>query len=364
MNNDKVKEGLFNNSDLKSIVKESIREAFYTPTTNEIPDFNNISFKLKFGNVILPALISRNTESTKSSSSTNKKYIFTLFKTNMDPMGKIFIGPFSVDYILRKKSLPLHLEKSFEDLGFGVPHIILESSKLYGKRLMVDYYGEVLPSLLSRNPQSNSLPYRISCFSKENQITAKGHFDLTEEEAEQILKTGQLPARLYKIHGDKIKNIKSDEWPSDYFDLRQLPNKKINELEILNEALFGQKLYVIITTTKYGDIIFKGIISKNTIYYQPEYRLTLFKNKNGKEIIDYHYAFDKNDLDYILKTKDLTGKLKKQLSNRFFCHPSQVKVEFVDKFDDKKQLSNEELFLMEESVRELDLWLENKQSIF
>jgi hypothetical protein len=133
----------------------------------------------------------------------------------------------------------------------------------------------------------------------------------------------------------------------------------------LNEALVGYKLYVT-TPATFGVQTLKGIITKNTILYEHEYRLTLFKEVNGEEIAQNHYQLSKKDLDNVLQTKDLTPKIKRQLSNRYFCPVSSIKMRFVDEFDEfdevKKSLSiNEKLFLMEESVRELELFIDNKQ---
>jgi len=106
----------------------------------------------------------------------------------------------------------------------------------------------------------------------------------------------------------------------------------------LNEALFGHKLYVSVPAAVGGTTLkLKGVLTKNTKPYELEYRLTLFQNRHGEESPMIHYDMSEEDVKFILEKKELTHKIKRQISNRFFCQPSQIAIEFVDRFDEAKK---------------------------
>lgn len=114
----------------------------------------------------------------------------------------------------------------------------------------------------------------------------------------------------------------------------------------LTEALFGQTVYITIKNRFSNEIKMKALISKNTKHDrksldgEEEYRITWFTRDLSEPI--GHVDFPKRTLDYILKTKTLTPKLKKLFSNRFFCKLSDVGLSFVDRFDEG--LLNETLY--------------------
>jgi len=201
-------------------------------------------------------------------------------------------------------------------------------------KITVMYYDQLLPAIISKNTIPGEKPYRVSIFKKiAGEMRAEGHFDLTQQEAQEILDNGKLPDDLYRTY-QKIGIVSTDGWFEKKGD-HLVPIKE----GVLNEGLFGQKLYLLVPGLK-----IQAIITKNTKPNESEYRLTWFGGDDSS-ITKGHAHFDKNTLDAILKRKQLTPRLREFVSSILHCNPSQLKAEFVDKFDGTLQETlNEELY--------------------
>ena len=108
----------------------------------------------------------------------------------------------------------------------------------------------------------------------------------------------------------------------------------------ITEQLFGKKIRIEINGQTY-----ESLLSKNVKPGEKEYRLSFFQPTDMKPV--NHWDISKDELEYILKNKKLPDRFTRSYQNPKFAHLAP-------------KLTFEELFLLEESAREVDLWMENK----
>ncbi len=82
-----------------------------------------------------------------------------------------------------------------------------------GHKITVNYYGKQMPAILSKNTIPGEKPYRVSFFDiLKGHVEARGHFDLTKQEAEEVLQNRKFPDEVIVIYkGISVRNI--DGWP-------------------------------------------------------------------------------------------------------------------------------------------------------
>ena len=152
--------------------------------------------------------------------------------------------------------------------------------------------------------------------------------------------------RLYDICIETNKSLVFDDGRNE-----KIIYKRKDEL---NEELFGIKLKMEIDGKLYP-----ALISKNTRENEAEYKLTWF-HPIGMIPAD-HLSFGELSLEYILQNKKLpvsvAGTSYREKTGEYI-DDSILHAKLI--FDTKDEL-NEELFLLEEGGREIDLWLENKR---
>ncbi len=344
-------------SDFKHIVKESLREAFYTKKVI-LEGINGHKMTVNYYGETLPAVLSKNTKPTE------KPYRISVF-SDTQPRGHIELTQQEAEEILQNHKLPddviriyginLRLVKIDEDT-------IQEplNEELYGKRMKMTYCGGDVDGVLSKNTKPDERPYRITWFedaSDVEEMEPQGHVDLTYDEVQFVLTNKTFPPEVYERLRINQKNI-----TINYI------NENLLLLEdVLNESLTGQRLYIIVNMKRVP-----ALISKNTLFdtnrfphlgpieKEKEYRITWFDNIHNL-IPRGHHSFDKNAYDYIINNEDFPMEIKKYFSNKYLMPAGEICCKFVDKFD-SSQL-HESLLLLEESSREIDLWLENKNVI-
>lgn len=263
-----------------------------------------------------------------------------------------FNPPISPKQLKRLKDICIEIDKNLvfddgrnEKLIYQskrfVQEIITES--INGQKITVNYYGKPMAAIMSKNTVPGEKEYRISFFDiYGTDIQPRGHFDLSKQEAEEVLQNRKLPDEVIKMYkGISVRNI--DGWPEQI--------KEGTLIEPLDESLVGKKLFIMVGMSQK----IPALISKNVSSDEGEYRISWFNN--SKELDPRgHKSFDKATFDFIVSNEDLTDKLKRYFSNIFFYPAGEITIKFTDSI-------NENLLLLEESSREIDLWLENKITI-
>lgn len=142
--------------------------------------------------------------------------------------------------------------------------------------------------------------------------------------------------------------------------IRDIVKESIREVfytkPILNEAIFGLNLYVMIDTYNKNDFEIYSMITKSTKLFEQEYRLTWFNRDMSQP--RGHVDFDKKDLDYMIETNLPSERVEKCFRNALSLPiESKITLKFADKFDENIQ---ENLLILEEFDRELDVWISGK----
>ncbi len=314
---------------------------------------DNDDYRRTGGPLKVAAVMSRNTKRYES------PYRISWFnRTRTEAKGHITFDKEDFDYILETKKLPVvsaaQLSEVFdcrpEDISLEFVDTFNESTELmteelFGKKVEIKYEDEYYNGVVSKNTKPGELPYRITWFRHIGTpvLNAEGHVDITEDEAKYIIKNRVIPDSFYE---------RNPYFDLENFSIAQVYENLLPEKEILlNEELFGQRLYIHVGMSKYP-----ALISKNTKPNEEEYRISFFSPKTLRPM--GHRSFTKKDFDEIMKTKDLTPELRNFFS-RSLCWPKDdTFIEFVDKFTES--VSNQDLLLLEESVREIESWLDNK----
>ena len=304
----------------------------------------------------LPAILSKNSKPGE------KPYRISVF-SGTDAKGHVELTQQEAEEILQNHKLPDDVIRKY-----GVDLTILTidegtlqeplKEELYGKKLKINYFGKEVNGVLSKNMRPDDtypisqFPYRISWFDNSNPADPepKGHIELTQEEVDYILENQQFPFSVY----DRIK-LSTNSF--------MMVNPSIHESKIqLNEELTGQRVYIVvdnqINKQLGGPLKVQSVISKNTKEKDWPYRITWFNR--DRTVARGHVSLKEDGYQYILKNKDLTIEAKVSLSEPFDCEPEDISLEFVDKFDESL---DETLLLLENTAREIDLWLENKSVI-
>ena len=130
--------------------------------------------------------------------------------------------------------------------------------------------------------------------------------------------------------------------------------------EQLNESLECQRVYIVVDNQTNrqlgGPLKVQAVIGKNTKERDWPYRITWFNR--DRTIARGHVSLKEDGYQYILKNKDLTIETKVALSEPFHCEPEDISLEFVNSFNESV---NTILLLLEESSREIDLWIDNRR---
>jgi hypothetical protein len=196
-------------SDFKHVVKESLREAFYTP--KKLP-----TFKIVILGELYYVVISHNNNPKE------KPYKMTLFKKDREtqklipvPKGTDYwkvdwdIDWEEMEYMLKNKKLPDRFIQGYLNPRYknklSQPKIIFEEmlkEALFGIIMKVKYIGCLYDALLCRNTHPNELPYRFLWFDSEgNDVTPLEHHDLDEQDIEFILHYKRFPSNVLKKFG-------------------------------------------------------------------------------------------------------------------------------------------------------------------
>lgn len=124
----------------------------------------------------------------------------------------------------------------------------------------------------------------------------------------------------------------------------------------INEALVGKKLFLVLSRKGYYNIKWPALLSKNTIPKENPYRISWFEPKTNEPA--GHIDLTKIQFDQLINgvhNKSLEKAIADIISSDKRIH---IQVEFLFL---KEVISNETLFLMEESARELELFIDNKR---
>ena len=147
----------------------------------------------------------------------------------------------------------------------------------------------------------------------------------------------------------------------DKFD-EHLLNEEVFH-ENLNEEFSGQRMYIIVDSMFHrqlgSPLKVQSVVSKNTKYFEDSWRISWF-NRDRTEAKG-HLDFNEEDYNYIMKNKEFPLEIKERLARIFDCKPQDIKLKFVNKFVENKQSLNETLFFLENSARELELFIDNKR---
>ena len=215
-------------SDFKQIVKDSIREAFYTPErcldsplkNADVPENGcwwmrpNLTFftALRDGMTDheMAALIElgRPHPSYPYRELIKKGYVRIVVKN--DEKILFFNPPITRPQLQRLMDISIEQNKTliYDD---GRNEKILRArelrvdeslllEELFGKKMEISYLGNYYQAVLSKNTKPGELPYRISWFGSvgNEQLHAKGHIHITEKEALYIQKYEKLPPKFYE----------------------------------------------------------------------------------------------------------------------------------------------------------------------
>ena len=211
--------------DFKHIVKESLREAFYTKNYFVIGVTDNDGENTRA--IILPERkpdgddysgdeLEHNTADLHFTSH-DARWKFSNFNSGSENFKNKVIwtsyngdGPteeqkYSVESYLQKNGFTV---KGHTDWGEDILN-----EGINGHKITVNYYGKQMPAILSKNTIPGEKPYRVSFFDiLKGHVEARGHFDLTKQEAEEVLQNRKFPDEVIVIYkGISVRNI--DGWP-------------------------------------------------------------------------------------------------------------------------------------------------------
>ena len=195
-------------TDFKNIVKESLREAFYTKRilVNESTDYMWIGVVDSYGaiharqlsfedwshhNVIFPGI-------------RGDRWRFDcgddeIIWTNEPSKDSIITVE---DFLIKKGEHPKIKSELTESL-------------FKPKKLTVKKDGEIKLGILSKNTIPNEKEYRVSCFVKgiDDNLEARGHIELTEQEVEELFQNNKFPDDVIRQYNGQISLINLHGWP-------------------------------------------------------------------------------------------------------------------------------------------------------
>ena len=215
------------------------------------------------------------------------------------------------------------------------------NESLMGHQFNVEVNGEMFVGLISKNNNPKEKKYKITFFKKDDRAgpsSASVYWDLDEDDIEFIAKNRQLPDRFTQPY-------------------RKAAGASLVFERMLNEELFGIKMKVVYMGCEYD-----ALISRNTIPGELPFRFTWFDSKGNDVTPLEHHDITEKDIGFILKYKRFPYKVIRKFGQ--WGAPEIVSIS--DKVTPSgRQLAtaenlNEELFFLENSARELDLFIENK----
>ncbi len=199
-------------SDFKQIVKESLKEAFYTP-------------KEKLSNEYIIGIVDYTgaVHTQKVDFFSGKDYHHLVFphirgdRFRIDGGEVIWTTPpsedsiISIENFLSKKGMGSHIHRhAVNGLIFkSIDENRLLTEELFGKKMKIMFFGSETYAVLSKNTKSGERPYRISFFGGVNSpdLMAEGHIDITYEEALEILESKELTDTVYERLRIKPENL-------------------------------------------------------------------------------------------------------------------------------------------------------------
>ena len=322
-------------SDFKHIVKESLREAFYTPkkdkdilTESLFGQKLYIIIKDQFGLPLkIHALISKNTSHYHiySTGYREEEYRLTWFNRDItEAKGHIDFPKKTLDYILRTKQLTPKSKQIFSNMYFCKPsEVKLEfvdtfnkpkepiNEALFGIRLKMKFPGSgiypdrILKALISKNVKPKEKEYRLTWFN-EDDGQPENHIDFDKQELEYILLNKKLsknigPSYIAK-HSTEIDGYDEKDSSELIFEAFYTPKK------VINESLYGKRIQLSWSGEKYD-----GLISKNTIPGELPFRFTWFHiDKSGNVLPDTHHDLTGKEVEFILKHNRFPYRIKRR----------------------------------------------------
>lgn len=220
-------------SDLKSVVKASLREAFYTKRGVH-ESLMGHQFNVEVNGEMFVGLISKNNNPKE------KKYKITFFKKD-DPLGPSSGSVYwdldddDIKFIAKNRQLPDRFTQPYHKAaGASLVFEKMLNEELFGIKLKVMYMGCEYDALISRNTIPGEMPFRFTWFDSEgNDVTPLEHHDLTEQDIEFVLQYKKFPTRVLRKFGQwgapEIISISDRMTPSGY---------QLTTAENLNEVLF------------------------------------------------------------------------------------------------------------------------------
>lgn len=246
--------------------------------------------------------------------------------------------------ILKTKRLPDRFSQSYK--GTPPPTIIpeqLNEARFSSIQLAVEYYGQIFPAVMLKNkrPRKKKL-YRLTFFTQgRNRLVRMGYFDLTEKEANDVLANEKLPDAIEAEHSGNIKVITLGP---DVGKMRE---------NLLVEGLFGIRMKV-----RYAGREYDALISKNTTPHRRRpFVFTSFYRKENEVVPFEQKSLSTEDIQFMLKNYKFSYNATKRF--REWGAPEIVSINGKD-VSNFGFTFNEELLFLENSVRELELYLENK----
>lgn len=343
-------------SDFKHIVKESLREAFYTPKKVIFESINAHKITLKIDGNIFHGIISKNTTPNE------KPYRVSLFQKGtegVDAKGHFELTEKEANQILTNNKLPDDVYRTYKRIALvttnGWLDVDLQQEQILneaveGKRLYIVVNMKKIPALLSKNtlfgmkqytplgPIEKEMEYRLTWFDSIHNMIPRGHHSFDKRAYEFIIQHQDFPVAIKKFFGNKYFVSEKDIFCQfvDKFDASQLHE------EIISEELYGKRMKIMY----FGNQV-DGVLSKNTKTDEHPYRISWFRDVGTNDMeAEGHIDLTEEEVKYILHHK----QFPRTIYSRIFVKPHNFIINQID----------ENLLLLEESAREVELWMENK----
>lgn len=234
------------------------------------------------------------------------------------------------------------VKESLREAFYTKKEVLSES--LNGKKMSIEVYNKwpslgipfveyvKYPAFLGKNVIPNEKPYRLTWFSADK-TTVEGHIDMSFSQFTKLM-DGQPDTDVYS----KITQyIEADRIHVNLYDDEEEPDE---EPMIAEGDINGQRL-----TVRFEGEVLPAVLSRNTIPHEKPYRITVISQSKPKG----HIELTKEEAEELLQNFKLPDDVIAKWGSRF----QLVKIhENINK--------NELLLLLEDSAREIDLWLENK----
>ncbi len=195
-------------SDFKHIVKESLREAFYTKkvTINESTEYMWVGIVDSYGAVHAQQL-----------SFEDWSHHNVLFPTIRGDRWRFDCGDDEIIWTNEPTNDSVISVENFLLKKGEHPKIKseLNESLFKPKRLTVRKDGDIKLGILSKNTIPNEKEYRVSCFVKgtDGNLEAQGHIELSGQEAEELFQNNKFPDDVIRQYDGKISLIDLNGWP-------------------------------------------------------------------------------------------------------------------------------------------------------